>query len=92
MMNRHWMPVSNCSTWIVVMNTLTNVIPQFGLGSRTCIGRHISMLEMCKVIPRLVRDFRFTLHPSLQENEWHTRNYWFVKPLDFRVQVQRRQT
>ncbi|KAF5539152.1 lipase esterase [Fusarium phyllophilum] len=26
----------------------------FGLGSRTCIGRHISMLEMCKLIPALV--------------------------------------
>ncbi len=24
----------------------------FGLGSRTCIGRHISFLEMSKILPR----------------------------------------
>ena len=58
---------------------------QFGLGSRTCIGRHISFLEMSKLIPQLVRKFDFELeHP---EREWSTLNYWFVKPTDFRVKV-----
>ncbi|GKU13237.1 cytochrome p450 oxidoreductase [Fusarium langsethiae] len=57
----------------------------FGLGSRTCIGRHISMLEMCKVLPALVRDFDFTLHDDLIGKEWKTQSYWFVKPLDFQV-------
>ncbi|KAI8725549.1 hypothetical protein NCS52_00126300 [Fusarium sp. LHS14.1] len=63
----------------------------FGLGSRTCIGRHISMLEMCKLIPSLVRDFDFTLHESLLRKDWHTQNYWFVKPLDFQVRLRRRE-
>ncbi|EXK49856.1 hypothetical protein FOMG_02336 [Fusarium oxysporum f. sp. melonis 26406] len=62
----------------------------FGLGSRTCIGRHISMLEMCKLIPALVRDFEFALHDNLLHNEWKTQNYWFVKPLDFQVWVKPR--
>lgn len=31
----------------------------FGLGSRTCIGRHVSMFEISKLVPRLVRDFAF---------------------------------
>lgn len=58
---------------------------QFGLGSRTCIGRHISFLEMSKLIPLVVRKFDFELeHP---EREWNTVNYWFVKPTDFRVKV-----
>jgi len=57
----------------------------FGLGSRTCLGKHISILEMSKLIPRLVRDFDFELeHP---EKEWETENHWFVKPQDFTLKV-----
>ncbi|KAF2853429.1 cytochrome P450 [Plenodomus tracheiphilus IPT5] len=63
----------------------------FGLGSRTCIGRHISFLEMSKLIPTLVRDFEFELDGKLQTEKWTTRNYWFVKPVDFRVKVEIRQ-
>ncbi|KAJ5343280.1 uncharacterized protein N7506_003104 [Penicillium brevicompactum] len=58
----------------------------FGLGSRTCIGKHISILEMSKVIPRLVQEFDFV---PLRKT-WRTENMWFVKPLDFEVRVQRR--
>ncbi|CEJ60091.1 hypothetical protein PMG11_08677 [Penicillium brasilianum] len=58
----------------------------FGLGSRTCIGKHISILEMSKLIPRLLREFEFT---PLRSN-WTTQNTWFVKPSDFEVRVQRR--
>ncbi|KAF4458285.1 Cytochrome P450, partial [Fusarium albosuccineum] len=57
----------------------------FGVGSRTCIGRHISMLEMSKVLPVLVQNFDFELVGN--EDGWKTRNYWFVKPLDFKVNV-----
>ncbi|KAM0216495.1 hypothetical protein ACHAQD_007726 [Fusarium lateritium] len=63
----------------------------FGLGSRTCIGRHVSILEMTKLIPRIIRDFDFELVPSLKQDNWHTHNYWFVKPVDFKVRVERRQ-
>jgi cytochrome P450 len=67
----------------------------FGLGSRTCIGRHISLLEISKLIPMLVRDFDFTLDSHLQTGEqaceWKTTNYWFVKPRDFQVKVAVRQ-
>lgn len=63
------------------------MIPQFGLGSRTCIGRHISMLEISKLIPRLIRDFEMEI---CDKGEWETRNYWFVKPKDFKVLVRPR--
>ncbi|CAI6085610.1 unnamed protein product [Clonostachys chloroleuca] len=65
----------------------------FGLGSRTCIGRHISMLEMCKLIPRIVRDFDFQLDGSIANPNvsWKTTAYWFVKPRDFNVRVTPRQ-
>ncbi|KAB8224028.1 cytochrome P450 [Aspergillus novoparasiticus] len=58
----------------------------FGLGSRTCLGKHISILEMSKLIPRLIRDFDFTTGSQ----KWSTENYWFVKPTDFVVKVRRR--
>jgi cytochrome P450 len=35
------------------------------MGSRTCIGKHVSILEMSKLIPKLVCRFDFTLDPSL---------------------------
>jgi cytochrome P450 len=69
-------------------NMLT--IFQFGLGSRTCLGRHISILEMSKLIPQLVREFDFELERP--HEEWDTGNYWFVKPTNFRLKVKVRAT
>lgn len=93
-MNRYWMPVSTppMESGPGTSSKQTDLTPpsQFGLGSRTCIGRHISMLEMCKLIPLLVRDFSFTLDNSLKMEDWHTQNYWFVKPVDFKVRVEMR--
>lgn len=63
---------------------------KFGLGSRTCIGRHISYLEMSKLIPLLVRNFDFELQDK--DGEWQTTNHWFVKPNNFNVIVRARAT
>ncbi|KAI0010209.1 cytochrome P450 [Xylariaceae sp. FL0662B] len=60
----------------------------FGMGSRTCIGRHISILEMSKLIPRLVRNFDFELCSPAAP--WKKTNAWFVKPRDFKVTVRLR--
>ncbi|KAK1971983.1 cytochrome P450 [Colletotrichum sublineola] len=61
----------------------------FGLGSRTCIGRHISMLEIAKLVPRLVRDFDFKLQER-PEALWKTKNMTFVKPQNFVVTISAR--
>ena len=38
---------------------------QFGGGSHLCIGRNLALLEINKVLPRLLRDYRFELvHPG----------------------------
>lgn len=38
---------------------------QFGGGAHLCIGRNLALLEMNKVLPRLIRDFEFELvHPG----------------------------
>lgn len=59
----------------------------FGAGSRSCIGKNIALLEISKLIPRLVRDFDFCLEDP--EREWDTRNFWFVRPERLSVRVQR---
>lgn len=61
----------------------------FGLGSYACLGRHISMLEISKIIPRLVTNFDLELMDC--DQGWKVRNYWFVRPLDFFVKVKLRE-
>ncbi|GIZ48492.1 hypothetical protein CKM354_001155000 [Cercospora kikuchii] len=51
----------------------------FGLGSRTCIGKNISLLEVAKVIPQIYRNFEIHhVNPGNPE-VWETDNRFFVK-------------
>ena len=65
----------------------------FGLGSRTCIGKNISMLEITKLIPELLRRFDFELDDELKDdnNELERINRWFVIPSSLPVKVSIRQ-
>ena len=65
----------------------------FGLGSRTCIGKYVSLLEMTKLIPELLRRFDFELADELKgENaEWEWINYWLTRPASLPVKVSLRQ-
>ncbi|CAG8216611.1 unnamed protein product [Penicillium salamii] len=58
------------------LKVMEQSILTFGAGSRSCIGKHISFMEMYKVIPQLLREFEIELHDS---KEWKTRNIWFVQ-------------
>jgi len=44
----------------------------FGAGSRTCIGKNISLMEMTKIVPQLLREFEMTL--AYRGREWKTKN------------------
>ena len=62
----------------------------FGGGTRTCLGRNISMLEMSKLVPQVLRRFDFELsHP---EKEWTLHDYWFVRQTGLICRVKRRHT
>ncbi|KAK8132120.1 cytochrome P450 oxidoreductase [Apiospora kogelbergensis] len=61
-----------------------NYMP-FGLGSRTCIGRHVSTLEMYKLVPELIARYDFEL--AMPRSEWRSKNCWFVKPEKLPVKV-----
>ncbi|KAK7427324.1 hypothetical protein QQZ08_006093 [Neonectria magnoliae] len=62
---------------------------QFGMGSRTCIGKNISLLEIYKVVPSLMRRFDINLRDP--NKEWTIINAWFVKQTDFYVKFTRRE-
>ncbi|PVH96824.1 pisatin demethylase [Periconia macrospinosa] len=64
----------------------------FGSGARTCIGKNISLLEMSKVIPQIVRKYDFEIRPNDkgQRFSWSTR--WFSKPAVNVVVKKRSQT
>ncbi|KJX98482.1 hypothetical protein TI39_contig410g00008 [Zymoseptoria brevis] len=51
----------------------------FGLGSRTCIGKNISLLEMSKVITQLYRKFEFDFPNPAAPTDRKTNNAFFVK-------------
>ncbi|KAG8623729.1 hypothetical protein KVT40_008705 [Elsinoe batatas] len=64
----------------------------FGPGSRTCIGKNISLLEMGKVIPQLVKGFDFEVVDEFarREGRLRTRNWWFVKQSGFWAEARER--
>jgi len=64
----------------------------FGMGSRTCIGKNISLLEISKLVPQLLRNFDFVLDESLKRREWKTLSRWFVKQVDFKAVVMTRKS
>lgn len=51
------------------------MLEQFGAGARTCIGKNISLLEMTKVIPQIVRKFDLVFE---DDKPWELFATWFV--------------
>lgn len=65
----------------------------FGMGSRTCIGKNISLLEISKLIPYLVRNFDMSVvFANGEQRELQSRCAWFVKQKEFFVTVRSRST
>ncbi|EKD16694.1 uncharacterized protein L3040_001435 [Drepanopeziza brunnea f. sp. 'multigermtubi'] len=67
---------------------MSGVMLQFGMGARSCIGRNISLLEMYKLIPTVLRRFEIQLQdPS---KEWIIHNAWFVRQYGFNTTFKKR--
>ncbi|KAH7024061.1 putative cytochrome P450 oxidoreductase [Ilyonectria destructans] len=62
----------------------------FGVGSRTCIGKNISLLEMGKLVPTLVRKYDMEIVSYHGDGTMDSVNRWFVKPVGFNVRIKRR--
>jgi cytochrome P450 len=63
--------------------TMEGTMLQFGAGARTCIGKNISLLEMYKLVPTVLRRFEIKLEDPREE--WKLHNAWFVKQSNFNV-------
>ena len=64
----------------VVLHDLSFVLLmcfQFGGGVRTCIGKNISIMEIGKFVPQVLR--QFDLEWASEQSEWDTRCYWMHK-------------
>ncbi|KAK0389342.1 hypothetical protein NLU13_2917 [Sarocladium strictum] len=59
----------------------------FGQGSRTCIGKNISLMELSKTIPQIFRRYNLVADTESGEPEYSTENVWFVKIMDLHCRV-----
>lgn len=76
-MNQHMLAVCFWSQPKSCIRSYWLTSRQFGAGSRTCLGKNISMLAMTKIIPQLYRRFDFELVKP--EEEWELDMVWLVK-------------
>ena len=59
---------------------------RFGHGPRMCIGRHISEVEMYKLLPTILREFEF----KLLVHHWEVWSGWFHRTSNVICKVKRR--
>ncbi|KAH7112487.1 cytochrome P450 [Dendryphion nanum] len=59
----------------------------FGAGTRTCIGKNISLVELHTLVPEILRHFDLKM---AHNRPWSTSNRWFNKQTDLLVDVERR--
>ena len=85
---------------------MNNALFAFGRGSRTCIGMNISLLEIYKLVPTILKKFdvsdtltQLELKTNLKqlrlknpEAEWRTETSFLVKQIDFFVNIKHRPT
>lgn len=50
----------------------------FGGGTRTCIGKNIALIELFKLTPQLIWNYRFEFYDK-SKTEWKTRNTFFAR-------------
>ena len=50
---------------------------QFGGGDRSCIGKNISILEVTKLVPQVLRKFK--LEWASPEKDWVVESYFVAK-------------
>jgi cytochrome P450 len=70
-------------------NQMDKYMMSFGGGTRTCIGKNIALLELHKLSPQLVWNYRFEFYDAGQ-TRWHTRNTFFARQEGVVVRVQAR--
>ncbi|KAJ4988549.1 cytochrome p450 [Stagonosporopsis vannaccii] len=82
----------NPERWLIASEIkraeMNNALFSFGMGARTCIGKNISLLEMYKLVPTVLRQYEITF--ANDDSDWALHNAWFVKQTNFHVLFKRR--
>lgn len=60
----------------------------FGAGSRACMGRHLGLVQIYKLVPSLLKKFRFNLVED--DRDWELVCSWFVRQSNMDVFIERR--
>lgn len=72
------------------LRDMNAVFMPFGLGSRTCIGKNVSLLEVSKLIPQILRKFDVEVTRGVGvDGELSSRCAWFVKQKELWVMVKK---
>jgi len=70
------------------LKVMERTLLTFGTGARSCIGKNISIMEMGKFVPQILREFN--LHWASKTPEWQVNTYWFAKQSNFFVKFESR--
>lgn len=68
------------------IKTMDHDILTFSAGKRSCLGKNIAMMEMCKVVPALVMKF-----PNMQivdKSQWKVKNAWVLAQTGLFVELE----
>lgn len=71
------------------IQAMKNASLAFGAGSRICMGRHLSMVQIMKLVPSLLLRYRFELVDK--NKEWKVVCGWFVRQAEMDMFVERRE-
>ncbi|KAF4955349.1 hypothetical protein FSARC_11883 [Fusarium sarcochroum] len=69
---------------------MNSCLLSFGAGARTCVGKNISLLELYKLVPTILRTFELELVNP--DTPWKLHNAWFVRQMGFNVRLKERET
>ncbi|TVY44107.1 Pisatin demethylase [Lachnellula subtilissima] len=61
---------------------------QFGAGTRSCIGKNISMMEMGKLVPQVLRNF--DIEWASKDAKWQVKTFWLAKQTGVHMRFQTR--
>ncbi|KAL2827964.1 cytochrome P450 [Aspergillus cavernicola] len=81
--------VWNPDRWMVPkeLRTKREAAMLFGSGRRVCLGRHIAMLELKKIVPALLLQYDFELRDP---KRFTVENFWFFRQYGMDVTVKKR--
>ncbi|KAK8106921.1 uncharacterized protein PG998_008934 [Apiospora kogelbergensis] len=82
-----WLEENHGSDGGAAFRKMDRAMLQFGQGARVCIGRHISEIEMYKLLPTILGEFDF----ELLVDDWEVCGGWFHRTRNVMCKVERRQ-